>query len=115
MRAPGAWRDLTERVAAEALDYLVIAARLLALFLLLRDHHLDAVVRMLADAAFDVVAVTVDDAGGDGEVFLEYLAILELQAQLAVRLFFLGNEDDSARVAVQAVDDAGPVVAVGMA
>ena len=69
----------------------------------------------MADAAFDVIAVPVEDAGGDGNVFLEHLAVLELQAQLAVRRFLLGNQNDAAGVAVQAVDDTGAVVAVQVA
>ena len=67
---------------------------------------------MVADAAFDVIAVAVEHAGGDGDVLLEDLALLELHAQVAVRLPFLGDEDDAAGVAVEAMDDAGPVVAV---
>ena len=63
----------------------------------------------------DVVAVAVEHARGDGDVLLEDLARLELHAQVAVRLLLLGDEDDAAGVAVEAVDDARPVVAAELA
>src|SRR5438552_11247460 len=113
VRASRARVDLAQRVAAETLDHFVITACLLAFVIILIGHgHLDAVVRMASDLALDVVAVPVDDASGDGRVFLEDLAMLKLVAQVAVGELVLGNEDDAARVAVEPVDDAWPVVAV---
>ena len=85
------------------------------LVLVVGDRHLDAVVRVVADPALDVVAVAVEHAGGDRDVLLEDLARLELHAQVAVRRFLLGDEDDAAGVAVEAVDDARPVVAAELA
>ncbi len=70
---------------------------------------------MVADARLDVIAVAVQHALGDGPILLEHLARLELGAEVAVRVFFLGDEDGAAGVAVEAVDDARPVVAAVVA
>src|ERR1700737_43553 len=98
MRAAGAGLHAHEGIAAKAPLPLVVRARLLAFLLVVGDDHLDAVVRMMADAALDVIAVAVEDALGDRDVFLEDLAGLELHAQGAVGLLFLGDEDDAAGV-----------------
>src|SRR5437899_2467131 len=110
MRPAGARLNTAQREAPEAFDDLVKAARLLAVFLVVGDGHLDAVARMMADPPFDVIAVAVEHAGRDGDVFLEDFAVLELQAHIAMRHLVLGYENDAAGVAVQAVDDAGPVI-----
>ena len=83
--------------------------------LVVGDGHLDPVVRVVRDPRFDVVAVAIEHAGGDGDVLLEHLARLELHAQVAVGLLVLGDQDDAAGVAVEPVDDARPVVAVQLA
>src|SRR5260370_34485724 len=116
-RPPRPRVDAAETEAVETLDHLVIAARLLAdrLVLVVEHRHLDAVVRMMADAALDVIAVPIEHPGGNGQVLLEDLAQFELHAQFAVAKLVLGHEDDAAGVAVETVDDARPVIAVQMA
>ena len=109
VRSPRLGVDPAKAVAAEAFDRLVVAGRFLAVVFVLGDHHLDAVVRMAADACFDVVTVTVEHAGGDGQILLEDLAVLELQGEILVDQLVLGHEDDAARVAVKAMHDARPV------
>src|SRR5207253_4644170 len=111
--AAGPRENAAKGVAAEALDHLVVATRLLTLLLVIavNDGHLDAVGGVVADAALDVIAVAVEHALGDGPVLLEHLARLELVTEVAVRLLFLGHQDDAAGVAVQPMHDARPVVA----
>ena len=46
---------------------------------------------------------------------LKTLRFSNCMRQLAVRRFFLGHEDDAAGVAVEAVDDAGAIIAVEVA
>src|SRR5207248_6597692 len=104
--AAGARMTTDVTVAAEPLDHLVIGAGIAALFLVVGDRHLDAVVRVPDDAALDVIAVAVEDAVDQGPVLLEDLAQLELHAQVAVRLLLLGDQDDAAGVAVEAMHDA---------
>src|SRR5262249_12681112 len=112
----GPRRDAAEGEPAETLDDLVEAARLLGVLLVPLEYgHLHAVAAVVADAPLDVIAVAVQHAGGDGHVLLENLAVLEQGAQLAVCRLFLGDKDDAAGVAVETVDDARPVVAVGVA
>src|SRR5262249_35676658 len=112
VRAARARLDAAERVTAKTLDHFVETARLLAfVVLVIENGHLDAVAGMVADAFFDVIAIPVEDAGGEGEILLEDLAALELSAEVAVGGLFLRNEDDAAGVAVEAVDDAGAVIA----
>ena len=77
----GAWLDPAKAEAAETLDHFVITARVLGVLIVIVAHdHLDAVVRMPADPAFDVIAVPVENTGCDCGVFLEDFAILELIA-----------------------------------
>src|SRR5467141_2195051 len=108
---PRARGNAAEGETAEALDDLVITARLLAVFLLFRDRHLDAVVRVAGDAALDVVAVAVEHAGRDRLILLEDAPLLELEAEVAVGHLVLGDQDDAAGVAVEAVHDPRAVVA----
>src|SRR5205823_4515922 len=115
VRAAGARLDTAKREAAKSLDHLVIAARLLAVFFSVGDHHLLALVHMLGDPPFDVVAVAIQHPGLDGLVFFENLARLELKAQIPMALLFFGDEDHATGVAVEAVDDAGPILAAGLA
>src|SRR5262249_13524868 len=79
----------------------------------IEDRHLDAVVRVLADAAFNVVAVAIEHSGGNRRIFLEDLAQLELHAQLAVGELILGDQDNAAGVTIEAENDAWPVFAAG--
>src|SRR5690348_2207039 len=114
MGTAGTRLDAAKTEAAEPLDHFVIAYGILAVvFLVVADDHLDAIARMMSDAALDVIAIAVEHAGRQSDVFLENLALLEQLAQIAVRLFFLGDEDDAAGVAVEAMDDAGAIIAVG--
>src|SRR5262245_30400367 len=107
VRAARARLNAAERVAAKPLDNLVETARLLArLVSLIVELHLHAVVGMVADTFLDVVAVAVEHARGEGEIFLEDLAALELGAEVAVCGLFLRDQNDAARVAVETVDDA---------
>src|SRR5262249_51628751 len=112
MSAAGLGLDADKSEAAETLDHFIEAARFLPLVLVVGDDHLDAVVLVVADAALDVVAVAVEHALGDGHVLLEDLARLELHGQVAMGSLFLGDEDDAGGVAVEAVDDAGAIVAI---
>ena len=47
-------------------------------------------------------------SAGQCEIFFRHLATLELAAQSMVDLVVLGNDQNSARVAVEAMDDARP-------
>ena len=116
MRPPGARLDAAKGETAKALDHFVIAARILGVFVLVvGDGHFDAVVGVVADAAFDVIAVAVEDAGRYSDVLFEDFPHLKLHTEIAVRRVLLGDDDDAAGVAVEPVDDAGPVVAVEVA
>ena len=70
---------------------------------------------MMRDPPLDVVAVAIEDALRDRDVLLEDLPGLELHAQLTVRPLFLGDEDRSGRVAVEAMHDARPIFAALLA
>src|SRR5690606_2542288 len=111
----GAGLDAAVGVAGEALDRLVVGAGVLGVLVVVADGHLDAVAGVVGDFPLYVVAVPVEHAGGQGDVLLEDLAEFELQRQLAVGLLLLGDQDGAAGVAVEAVDDAGAVVAVVVA
>src|SRR5207244_11178038 len=104
-----------QREATQSLHHLVIAACLFAVFLDVGDHHLLALAGMLGNPPFDVIAVAVEHAGGDGLIFFENLAGLELKAQVPVGLFFFSDENDTAGVAVEAVNDAGSIFTSGLA
>src|SRR5262249_8929744 len=108
--------DAAKAEAAETLDHFIVTHRVLAVVIVLvGDRHLDAVVRVMGDAALDVIAVAVEHSRRQGDVFLENLALLEQHAQITVRLLLLGYKDDAAGIAVETVDDAGAVVAVDAA
>jgi len=70
---------------------------------------------MLGDPPLDVVAVAIQHAGRNGLVFLKNLARLELKAQIPMALLFFGDEDHAAGVAVEAVHNAGPILAARLA
>src|SRR5262249_39351785 len=109
VRPAGPRMDAAERIAAEPFDHLVEAGRFLAVVFLVRDRHLDAVFRMMGDSPLDVIAVAVEYAGCNCHVFLKDLTQLKLHAEVAVSRFVLGDENDAAGVAVEAMNDAGPI------
>src|SRR5262249_35186375 len=113
--SPSARMDAAERVAGESFDYLVKARRFLAVVLLVCHDHLDAIVGMMADASLNIVAVAIQVAGRDGDIFLEDLPQLELHAEVTMSHFVLGHENHPAGVAVEPVYDASPVVTVDTA
>src|SRR5262249_11768114 len=115
VRSAGARMNPAKRVAAETLDHLVVAARLLAVFLFVENGHLHSVLWVPADPAFDVVAIPVEGARRDGDVLLEDFAALELVAQVTVRLLILGYENHAAGVAIQPMDDTRPMLAADVA
>src|SRR5262249_7180468 len=107
--------DAAKTEALESLDGLVVTARFLAVVLVIGHHHLDAIVRMMGDATFDVITVAVEHALRDGDILLEHRSPLKLLAELAVGEFVLANEDHAAGVSVEPVHNAGAIVAICLA
>ena len=68
---------------------------------------------MEPDRPFDVVAVALGDARDQGEVLLLDRALLELLGELPVGEVVLGDDQQAGGVAVEAVDDPGPLGAAG--
>ena len=100
-----------ESEAAESFEDLVEGDGFLAAFRDGADGHFFAVGGVEADAAFDVVGVSLGSAGDEGEVFLVDGALFELEGEVAVGLVVFGDQEEARGVAVQAVDDTGAVFA----
>src|SRR5262245_33332244 len=111
MRPPRARADFAQTIAPEAFNHLVETTRFLAFLPLVRHDHLNAVIGMVANASFNVIAVPIGYARRDRHILLENLPFLELHAQVAMCLFLFGNEDDPACITVEAMDDPGPIIA----
>src|SRR5262249_31481269 len=87
------WLNAREGVAVKALDHLVVAARFLAVILIVSDHHFHTVVWMVGDGALDVVAVAIKYTLGDSDVLLENGTAFKLLAQVTMRELVLGDKN----------------------
>ena len=75
------------------------------------DRHLFTRDGVKADRLLDVVTVALGHAVDQCQVFFLHAAVLELKSELVVNALVLGDDQEARRVAVEAVDDAGPVFA----
>ena len=66
---------------------------------------------MKADRLLDVVAVALGNAVDERQVFLLDAAKLELESELVMDALVLGDDQEAGRVAIEAVDDPGPILA----
>jgi hypothetical protein len=117
VRPPGPRLYLHQRVPAEPLQHLVVAARVLGVRVggVGGSDHLLPLPRVVLEPRLDVVAVPPQLAGRQGDILLVDLARLELQRQFPVRHLVLGDQDDAAGVPVKPVDDPWAEGAVGPA
>ena len=66
---------------------------------------------MKADRLLDVITVALGHAVDECQVFFLDAAELELKSQLVMDALVLGDDQEAGRVAIEPVDDSGPVFA----
>src|SRR5438477_12284341 len=104
VRPAGAGLDTAKGKSPKPFDDLVVAACVLTVGLIFGCDHLDAVVRVMADPALYVVAVSVGRAGGKSDVLLEYLPRFTLITHVAMGPFLFGHSDNATAATVEPVN-----------
>ena len=79
------------------------------------DGHFLALIRMRSDRLLDAIAIAIGRGADQRDVLFAHRAAGELAGELQVARVVFGDEDQAAGVAIESVDDPGPLGAADAA
>ena len=101
----GLWAQSHEGKPVEAFEDFIECRRMSGIPPFRADHHPFTIAVADANVRFDIISVKRNLAPGDCAVFLFDGSFFELTAEMVVNLIVLGDDQHSAGITVQSVDD----------
>ena len=112
MRPPSAGLHPNYGISLVPLFHFVITQGIFAKILPHGGHHFEPIVGVHPDSSLNIVAIPIENATNNGDIFLKNFPFFKSHGKVFVRPFLLGNEDGTRGVPIEPVDNSRPIISI---